>query len=336
MKKVLSIVIPTYNRSFSLRYTLLSIFNGFDNFPEEIEVIILDNASPDNTKDIVSEFSENFPITYFCRPENIGMDGNIASCFDTASGKYLWVLGDDEILYQGTIDFVLNFCIQEEFGILYLESNGFKIGQEDLTLQSIISPKLDIQPLNSEDMFRQTNVFLTFISGNIVNKKIIKNVFPQFDASTDMNTFLPQMAWIYSALKAIDKHFYVSNFMVGALNGNTGGYKLIEVFGINLINITKKYFHDSMPQANRIMLNAVMTRLIPGELMRQASALDIGKNKFESENIDEKTLSCFRKGIYYFIFLKPIVLGGIKKRKIYFLLLRIFNKINKKMKYRLL
>lgn len=331
----LSIVIPTYNRASKLNYLLSSLFGKSCNFHTDVEVVILDNASADNTEDVVSNFSKSYPIKYLKREKNIGMDANIASCFDAANGKYLWVLGDDEILYRGTLDYVLNLCRVENFGILYMENRGFQDGEENKVELISVPGTPDVITLSSEKMFREVNVFLTFISANIVNKSAVINSFPEFNSRSDTNTFLPQMAWMYSALKSVDQHFFVRSPMLGALTGNTGGYKLIEVFGINLINITKKYFDKSLPAAANIMSNAVITRLLPGEIIRQ-NGESSAKSKFEHEDVKKAIYSCFENKIYFKIFLKPILSGSVFKRKISFFFVRVFNRVNKKIRYAML
>lgn len=328
----LSIVIPTYNRASKLNFLLLSLFGCSCNFHDDVEVIILDNASNDYTEDIVSNFSKSYPLKYIKRGENIGMDANIASCFDAASGKYLWVLGDDEILYRGTLNYVLNLCRTENFGILYMENQGFLSGEEDRVGLISVSDTPDVISLNSERMFRQVNVFLTFISANIINRSAVINSFPEFSSKSDMNTFLPQMAWMYSALQAIEQHFFVRSPMLGALTGNTGGYRLIEVFGVNLINITRKYLDQSLPTAANVMSNAVITRLLPGEIIRQ-NGESSAKSKFEHEDVENAIYSCFKNKIYFKIFLKPILSNSIFKRKIAFFFVRVFNRVNKKIGY---
>lgn len=329
---VLSIVIPTYQRAKCLQLLLMSLTQNLSNWPIDCEVIVLDNASKDNTNDVVSRFEDYFPIKYFCNEKNIGMDGNIASCFDVSSGKYLWVLGDDEILYSGTLEYVLNLCRTKEFGLLHMENGGFRNDEGHKVSEIAISRTPKITSLNSKDMFRQANIFLTFISANVINKKSIIEKFPDFNAKAEINTFLPQMAWIYSALKTMDNHFFVQSPMFGALTGNTGGYKFIEVFGVNLIRITKKYFSDGPLDAVGIMSNAVITRLIPGEIMHQLGKSSV-KSKFEHEDINSSIKKCFGDKVYFKLFLMPLLSGSKISRQVAFLFVRIFNKFNKKMKY---
>ena len=329
---ILSIVIPTFRRAACLNILLSSITSDVSDFPTDLEIIVLDNASPDNTRDIVLEFANIFPIKYFRHDENIGMDGNIAACFNAASGKYLWVLGDDEILYQGTLNYVLNLCRNREFGILYMENGGFKDGEEGAIALRSIPENIKIRTLNSEKIFREVNVFLTFISANIINRAEILRKLPDFDFRSDTGTFLPQMAWMYSVLKVVDSHIYIYTPMFGAMTGNTGGYKLIQVFGVNLLSITKKYFPEDYFANANIMSNSVVTRLLPGELMHQFGNA-ASKSNFEHEDINLMITSCFGNNKYANFFLRGILSKSKLRREISFFGVRVFNKINKNLHY---
>ena len=333
---VLSIVVPTYNRAQLLKVLLESIVQSFEQWPKDLELIVSDNASPDETNSTVNMFIQRgVLVNYRINKTNIGGDANVGSCFDLASGKYLWIIGDDEIMYRGTVQYVLELCRKNEFGLLHIASQGFSHGQQAEVCLRKKPEKVDIKVLDSKRLFRQANVFLTFISANVINRQAVLSRFPDFDAKAEFNTNLPQLAWTYSALKAMDDHYFIHTPLFGALGGNTSGYKLIEVFGINLINITKKYLHNMIPNAERIMSNAVITNLLAGELISLSN--DTGKrNQFASEDIEEAVKSAFSDNLFYMIFIRPILSSSRFAQKITWIALRIFNKLNRMLNYRLL
>jgi glycosyltransferase involved in cell wall biosynthesis len=57
---LLSICIPTYNRAELLKNCVESIVINYD-FDEEVEVVISDNASDDNTLEICEMFASKYP-----------------------------------------------------------------------------------------------------------------------------------------------------------------------------------------------------------------------------------------------------------------------------------
>ena len=332
----LSIVVPTYNRAELLNCLLISIVSDFSQWPSDLELIVIDNASTDRTSAVVSIFiNRNIPIKYLVNEKNIGMDGNLAACFDVASGKYFWQIGDDEVMYRGTAKYILELCRAKDFGILHLASEWFSNGQQaEVSLRE--KPKeVIVEALASNSLFRLANIFLTFISANVINREAILIRFPVFDAKAETNTNLPQLAWTYSALKVSDDHFHIRTPLFGALGGNTSGYKLIEVFGVNLIKITRKYLQDVIPNAERIMTNAVVTRLLPGEIMNQYGIAE-RKNQFVGENLKVAAENCFSGNMYFNLFLRPLFIDSKFARSGVYFFVRVFNRINKRLGYILL
>jgi glycosyltransferase involved in cell wall biosynthesis len=101
----LSICIPTYNRSRYLAELLDSIVS--QGFPE-IEVIVGDDTSPDNTAEVVETYRAKLPNLKYKRNEtNIGLDLNFLQVIADATSDYAWLMGDDDRLEPGAIAKVL-------------------------------------------------------------------------------------------------------------------------------------------------------------------------------------------------------------------------------------
>ena len=98
MKYKLSIIVITMNRAEQLANALISCFNC--TLPDETEFVIVDNASTDNTEEIVQElFSKHgFPYKYIKEEENRGVGGGRNIGFENAEGEYCYFLDDDAII----------------------------------------------------------------------------------------------------------------------------------------------------------------------------------------------------------------------------------------------
>lgn len=94
-KPFFSIIIPTYNRASNLQFALYCIFR--QNF-SDFEIIISDNCSTDNTKDIISKLKDK-KIHYFRNKINLNLALNIKNAMKHAKGKYIFLHGDDDILF---------------------------------------------------------------------------------------------------------------------------------------------------------------------------------------------------------------------------------------------
>ena len=80
---LLTIAIPTYNRSEILKLSLLKYQTMSSIFlSNNIEILIIDNFSDDSTVEIVKEFKINNPaIKLIMNSSNIGGVRNIIKCF---------------------------------------------------------------------------------------------------------------------------------------------------------------------------------------------------------------------------------------------------------------
>lgn len=94
----LSICIPTYNRASYLNDALT------DLFAQEVElgpfeIIVGDNASPDETPVVLHEWKRRRPEVRSVRQtENVGVYGNLVTVYRLARGRYCVYLADDDRL----------------------------------------------------------------------------------------------------------------------------------------------------------------------------------------------------------------------------------------------
>ena len=77
-KPLLSICIPTWNRSEYLRICLDSLIGQPEFFTEDVEIIISDNYSPDEgaTETLGKEYAEKYENIYYFRNESCIEDKN--------------------------------------------------------------------------------------------------------------------------------------------------------------------------------------------------------------------------------------------------------------------
>lgn len=109
-----SVIIPTFNRSSNLRTALSTVLR---QKKVSFEIIVGDNASTDNTQKVVKEFKDP-RIKYFKNKKNLGFAGNIRKCFKKAQGKYIFTLGDDDlILKEDTLFEVLKVMRKSKRGM---------------------------------------------------------------------------------------------------------------------------------------------------------------------------------------------------------------------------
>lgn len=90
--KVLSICIPTYNRANILKNTLSNLVAQDIS---RIEIIISDNASTDETYEVVKEY-DDYGINYFCNSKNQGFTYNLIKVMEYANTDYITLVSDED------------------------------------------------------------------------------------------------------------------------------------------------------------------------------------------------------------------------------------------------
>lgn len=169
----LSIAIPTYNGVLHIQEALDSIISQLDDIDEEVEIVISDNASTDQTPKIIREYQKIYPfIKYFCNDENLGADRNFDLAVRSSKGMYVWLFSDDDILKSGAIKRVLEVLKKyPKIGVIWV---NYGIYNEDFSVCSMESRDLktiaDVYCKSADEFYTTTHILSTACSTNIVKR----------------------------------------------------------------------------------------------------------------------------------------------------------------------
>ena len=96
MQPKVSVLIPVYNREKLIGRCIQSALN---QSMTDIEVVVVDNASTDDTWDVCSQFAKmDNRVKIFCNATNIGPVRNWYECLKHARGEYVKILYSDDWL----------------------------------------------------------------------------------------------------------------------------------------------------------------------------------------------------------------------------------------------
>lgn len=103
---MITAIIPTYQRPDQLKDAIESVLNQtYKNF----RILVLDNASNDNTKSVVSSYiHQDNRISYHCHQRNIGMLGNYSYAFNNINTPFFHILSDDDLLSPYFLEIAIN------------------------------------------------------------------------------------------------------------------------------------------------------------------------------------------------------------------------------------
>lgn len=117
----LSICISTYKRAGWVALNLRNIFSQLGSPRSDLEILVVDNTSPDNTPEVVKPYLDRPDFTYIRNPKNVGLVGNLAVTAQRARGEYILILGDDDLTRAGTIDRIFHVLDQHpDISLIYL------------------------------------------------------------------------------------------------------------------------------------------------------------------------------------------------------------------------
>jgi len=232
-KPILTIAVPTYSRSAKLAFLLRNLAPQLINEPR-VELIISDNCSPDNTPSVVKSFVDaGLRCRYVRNREDIGPDGNFLQCYGMASGKYVWIFSDDDVILPGTIDTILRLIGDQDFDLVYVRPLGFI---KDPTERGQINPRPKTKVLFDGSAFVRVvglNGDFDLISSIIVNKQKVEAV--QHRSFEDgRNTNLIQLGWVFTALKNFQRGLFIQRGLYGVCEENPRRlFDIAKVFGVN-------------------------------------------------------------------------------------------------------
>lgn len=158
----LSICIPTYNRGEIVYRTVNNIlrYEG-----KNIEVVVSNNCSQDNTEELIKSISDE-RVKYYKNSYNNGGD-NLITVLTYATGDYLLLLSDEDDVVLDSIPHLLEILANEEPAVLVgsTKLNGVPAG---------VFPDRTYQP-GGESLIGY-GWGSTYMSGYIYNKKIMRRV----------------------------------------------------------------------------------------------------------------------------------------------------------------
>jgi glycosyltransferase involved in cell wall biosynthesis len=109
---LLTCAITTYNRAPWLEHSLARLLEVTRPWRDIVEVVVCDNASTDETPEVVARFEGEENFHSYRNPANVGMLGNLGATARSSRGAYVWLLGDDDLLIDGALENVLEGLVR--------------------------------------------------------------------------------------------------------------------------------------------------------------------------------------------------------------------------------
>ena len=230
-KPLLTIGIPTYNRAGFLDKCLDSIYSEVNDDPI-FEIVISDNASTDNTYEIVQKYKQTHNnIVYYKQTENVGFSKNLKVVLDLATGQYINPHGDDDFFSSGmTYEIINMICKNKDCSVMYTSWKNV--------------------PLNITYGVNMNN-YLNELNGiNFITSMILKNV--DYKKIKDKDKFLDtEINQVYIQLELLKKNpkyciLHGNIFRLDSGGAPYGGYNFSDAAVTNYFDILQSYSKDEL------------------------------------------------------------------------------------------
>ena len=173
-KEKISVVIPTYNRE---KLIVQSINSVLEQTYENIEVIVVDDASTDNTKEVVKKIKDK-------RVKYIGLKQNKGACnarnvgIENATGDYIAFQDSDDIFRPEKIEKQYSNLIQNKSDMDFCK---ICINDKDI--------KIEVPTLEQEESIINNKILDELCNGNFISTQAVlikKNVIKRYMFDTKL------------------------------------------------------------------------------------------------------------------------------------------------------
>lgn len=303
---LLSICIPTFNSSGLLAIMLEALLPQTEKQGAFIEVIVSDNASEDNSREVVEKFSQVFTLKYSVNKTNLGPVKNIIKCAcELATGEFVWVLGSHNLTTPGSIDHLIRTLDKcRHLNILYANFNCAKYpehwpetakGGFTGEIHYTANPELENRELEHwQELVRPGSALCTQLYAHIIKRNIWVEYWKNKSLGepyTDARTTYPHSAMIAETLFN-QPSYYIGKPLITIFNGAQTWGDLttrLKVYFLGLPDLIDLYIKNGLPALIRIDAQRwnqqVAKPMITGYFREKASEVDYLGRKLIIKNI---------------------------------------------------
>jgi glycosyltransferase involved in cell wall biosynthesis len=170
MVPTVSICIPTLNRANTIEQTLESIAAQ----KVDVEVVVVDGASTDNTASILGAWRERLPrLAYHRGKRNGGVERDTDTAVQLATGSYCWLFTSDDVLKQGALARVLEALrMGPELLIVNAEVRSRDLRERIDGSALRVSRSRTYYPEDFDQLFADTAQYLSYMGGVVIKREL--------------------------------------------------------------------------------------------------------------------------------------------------------------------
>lgn len=174
---MVSIIVTLYNKENYIRDCLNSILSNLDTY-KDIEIIIVNDKSTDNSLNIVNEYKIKYHnnIKIYNNEKNIGAGASRQKGLQYATGEYIHFLDADDMISSTFYKTMIDLIIEKDVDIIWGAFNIFYDNNSELIPMKQYKTNLLITNDNKRDIIFKINYFrFQFLGSGIIKSSLFKN-----------------------------------------------------------------------------------------------------------------------------------------------------------------
>ena len=236
MKPLISIVIPSNNRTELLDEAILSIITDA-SWNSDCELCISDNSKGDRTKNLIhTKYSGSSQIVYRRSPDAPSLDENVNMAVSMASGEYVWIFGDDDLIVENFLAELIIYLKSISPDIVILNSCSFQEqGQVEASRHALDSLKV-YEPDDNDLFLADQGGYITYVPCIVIRKKL----WEKFFRPEKIGTFFAHIDTVFRAKIGHTAHYLPNPAIKMRLHMQTWTAKHFEIWNINFPDVIWK------------------------------------------------------------------------------------------------
>lgn len=316
MCKILSLIIPVYNVEAYIEECINSIILQLDN---RIEVIIVNDGTPDNSMKIIEHCLEGLPkklqdCFIILNQENQGQSCARNTALDIAKGEYIGFIDSDDFVDKNYVIKLFNIINGSQPDIISIKGKRFIdiANDQKSNFEMQLLDKVGLHELNFNLKTKIFNRHHWFIWSYIIKKSLIKD-----------NAFIPKIyfedAIFVSSLIIRAKNIYFYNEFLYYYRINCNG-SLLSISSANIqknmdsYNFVINYFYNKIKSNSLYSVSYIISlqsylsylrdkRNISYIIMEYYKFKDFDKCVDKKTIINKGNLLFYKLGVIFIIFL---------------------------------
>lgn len=305
---MISVIIPVYNVEKYIKRCLESVIN---QTYKDIEIIIIDDGSTDNSGIICEEYSKRDKRIKVVHTENAGAARARNIGLDMAKGEYISFIDSDDWIMLNFLSTLLYLCKDNDADIAKCETidvkdENFKINNNNTEIKIYNSKEI----MNS--IYSQPKLFNVAVMNKLYKRKIFENLRFKEGVINEDEEILCKLIYRANKIAVTNQILYcyfLSENSVTRSEFRIKNLDILEIFESRLKFLTDKGFHELYKQTEAQYLRIIgnfyysisksnwenKEKYLKDLLQKKDNIQKIKKsNKYFSIKDNIKLLLCFR------------------------------------------